>query len=784
MNRKSYLLPAAVLSVLLTMMSLAQVFDRQRWFWPSVFAAGVAFGAGWVARRLDVPAVLSPAVSLLALVALLGIVFHSGTTTAGIPSAATMRAIGESLQQSWRDVRELAAPASPTNALTLLATSGVFLVAMLVDLIVFRIRRPAAAGLPLLALFLIPTAMTAHGNVFAFVLGAFGYLAVLVAEGRDRARGWGRRLSGVEHADDVADVSHVARVGRRIGTAAVGIALCVPVVVPSVGPGIFSGTGGGPFGRGKGSKTAIVINPIVEIKGQLQDKTRRELFVVKTNSPDYLRLTSLDVFDGSEWSLVKRRVDSDHKVGKKKHIPAPPQLKDLPTTEATYDITVGELAVRWLPVPYVPSVVDVDGDWRYEDYGLSIFSAERTTHGVHFTATSELPSPTTEQLEAPGPIPDSIQPYRDVPPNTPPEALDVLHEVTKGARTPYQRAKALNDYFFRTGGFQYSLEVPAGSSQDALTNFLVNKVGYCEQFAAAMAYLSRLAGIPARVVVGFTPGSLRNDGAYHVTNKDAHAWPELWFPHAGWVRFEPTPRPGTQQPAWGQSTPPVTDPSTPGSSESPKAPTPSATSSKDPFKGADEANGDPDNPNDPANLAARKRSGSLPLLPLGLGVALVALVTPSAVAFGTRRRRRMAAADHVGRIHAAWLTLADAAEDSGYPLRPADSPRAAARRLVSLASLTGEAADEVRRLAQAEERARYARSTPPVDGLDSGVRVVARAMRASLPRVARVRATVFPASALRRIVDAARATGETIDRTRTRSRLWARGLIRRRPRTA
>ena len=42
------------------------------------------------------------------------------------------------------------------------------------------------------------------------------------------------------------------------------------------------------------------------------------------------------------------------------------------------------------------------------------------------------------------------------------------------------------------------------------------------------------------MAIGFLPGS-REDGRYTVRSSDAHAWPELWFPGAGWLRFEPTP---------------------------------------------------------------------------------------------------------------------------------------------------------------------------------------------------------------------------------------------------
>src|SRR4029453_155004 len=42
--------------------------------------------------------------------------------------------------------------------------------------------------------------------------------------------------------------------------------------------------------------------------------------------------------------------------------------------------------------------------------------------------------------------------------------------------------------------------------------------------------------------VGFTSGEIVDNDWVQVTTHDAHAWPELWFPKAGWVPFEPTPR--------------------------------------------------------------------------------------------------------------------------------------------------------------------------------------------------------------------------------------------------
>ena len=90
--------------------------------------------------------------------------------------------------------------------------------------------------------------------------------------------------------------------------------------------------------------------------------------------------------------------------------------------------------------------------------------------------------------------------------------------------------------------FIYSLAAPQLTSAASLVNFLTKvKSGFCVQYAYAMTVLTRLLGIPARFVVGYTGGTRLKDGSYQVKNTDAHAWTEVYFPTLGWIRFEPTP---------------------------------------------------------------------------------------------------------------------------------------------------------------------------------------------------------------------------------------------------
>jgi transglutaminase-like putative cysteine protease len=96
---------------------------------------------------------------------------------------------------------------------------------------------------------------------------------------------------------------------------------------------------------------------------------------------------------------------------------------------------------------------------------------------------------------------------------------------------------------FLDGG-KYIYDQQTEPSKLPLLDFLFKtKIGYCQQFSGSMAMLLRMGGLPARVASGFTSGTSRpHSHVWSVTDIDAHAWVEVWFPRYGWVRFDPTPR--------------------------------------------------------------------------------------------------------------------------------------------------------------------------------------------------------------------------------------------------
>ncbi len=134
-----------------------------------------------------------------------------------------------------------------------------------------------------------------------------------------------------------------------------------------------------------------------------------------------------------------------------------------------------------------------------------------------------------------------LQPYLELPEDLPQRVKDLADRVTRGTDTILARAIALQQWFRDPDEFAYDLRQRPGTGKAAILAFLEDRRGYCEQFASTMAVMARYLKIPARVNVGFTPGTPNPDGTRTISAHDAHAWPELFMPGVGWTRFEPTP---------------------------------------------------------------------------------------------------------------------------------------------------------------------------------------------------------------------------------------------------
>lgn len=727
-----------------------------------------------------VPAVSRPRLRLLqagaclitylaALLFYLNLVFAAGQSVAGLIPTGTSLSHLSSLFQQGLDARGLAPPVPGTPGVILLASGGIGLIAVLADLLAVRARSPAMAGLPLLALYCVRITTSARqsgvGAALVFTVGVVGYLALLAADGRERLRIWGRlvtawNIQGRDPAPaDGVDTRALSAAGRRIGLAAACAALAMPLLIPGIGLHDLLrsvNAGSGPGGHATGSVT--LPNPLVQMRDQLLDSSSQEVLTYQTTVQDppeqYLQVYALNYDPDSEaWTLISPAASTQ--VGSRSLLRPPGLAAGIraahPRTQVTLSqaLTGYDSKYAFLPLPYAPSLLKVSaGTWDEDNSTLMVYSAGTPLPGLSYTVTSTEPTPGSGQLAQPPAYPAGIADnYLQFPGGANDQLTKLAKQITKGASTPYQKALKLQSYF-TSGAFVYNVNVNLPDSVNGLTTFLFRtKSGFCQQFAFAMAALARLAGIPSRVAVGYTAGHKIKKNSWKVTTADAHAWPELYFTGVGWLRFEPTPGG-----AGGQGTAIVPQYAPPPSSGNGVAPPPTGTGGGTPGGPAGLgglAGIHPGPGGIPGRDVVQHKSSNTGWILLGIAVVLAAaLVTPLTARILIRRRRLRTTGD-AALAHAAWREFRDNLVDYGLGYRPSETPRALARRIGATLRLDPAADRAVARIADAEERARYA-----VSPLSSGtLRVDTAAVRQALSREAswpvRFRATLIPQSALR-----------------------------------
>ena len=734
---------AAAIATMTASLSVVPLFDSGRWIVPTALAILLMATVGAFSRAVALPAPLQPVLQLLALLTLLTLMFAQPAAALGIfPGPVALSELQDLTRLALVEAEAALAPVPTTDTLLLLSVGGIGLVALTVDTIGVTLRLPALAGIPLLLVFALPAAVIRGGVPWWLLpLAVIGWLLLLAADSRDDARAWGPLLTRRPDAQTGPRAhprvprprASTAGAAVQVALVAVLAALLLPTAIPGLTEPVWvSSSGDRP---GIGGDGPVSVDPFASLRRDLVDNPEREVLRYRTDSeaPGYLRLVSLDSFDGVTWraSEAPVRVPASEPLGP----PDLPGIADI--AESTWDIRISDLDNAQLPVPYAGSAITpladpLDERWTWDPQTRTVGGVGVSSRDAQYAVAAYDIDPTRAELrDASKRAPDSLLPYLELPGDISPQLTTLAEEVTADAQTPYARAEALVDWFTQDGGFSYSTNVVTPPGADPLESFLEERIGYCQQFAGTMALMARAVGIPSRVVVGFTGGRLTDDGEYVVEARNAHAWPELWFSGVGWVWFEPTPRigAGVVQPDYSRERPDRETPETPTPDEAPEQQAPDAA----------------------APLPVTTTSGPPVALIVLAAVGLAILLALPTVIIAWRRRRRTSLADPRARIEATWRDLGESVTDLGWTWSRAATPREASNALARQVRLGEPERAALRRLVWWIEQVRYA--PPAVDvvppspaDLRADLAVLRRAAERATVRSRRIRARLAPPS--------------------------------------
>jgi transglutaminase-like putative cysteine protease len=196
------------------------------------------------------------------------------------------------------------------------------------------------------------------------------------------------------------------------------------------------------------------------------------------------------------------------------------------------------------------------------DYN-ALISQDFVRPGDSYEVKSAIDAMTVSQLQ----LADTDYPewvldeYLQLPTTITSRTRDLAKTIAGDLTDPYDIANAITEWLRNNINYDQTISQPP-PNQERIDWFLFDyKKGFCNYYASAEVILLRSLGIPARMAVGFAEGErevppinippgvssvnippelISEMSTYIVRQKDAHAWPEVYFPGMGWVIFEPT----------------------------------------------------------------------------------------------------------------------------------------------------------------------------------------------------------------------------------------------------
>lgn len=292
----------------------------------------------------------------------------------------------------------------------------------------------------------------------------------------------------------------------------------------------------------------------LRVRGELG---KAPIFVVSASSPAYWRGNVYDNYDGARWTISETTpltawTIATPTAGSASAEQKAPADRD-PQTGGRRQTRSDSVQIVWtqpLHVVFAPGrAISYVGAGQVQSDADGNAHLDTTTTGPpssrYYDVTSTRAAATTATLatvpisDARGASVDSR--WTQLPAELPTRVKQLATQLAATASSRPAMVAAVDGYLHSHEVYDLFSPVPA-PGQDAVDDFLfVSHRGFCEQFASAAVVLLRSAGIPARLVTGYSQGDLTTDSGKRVMRAaDAHAWIQVWYPGIGWVDDDPT----------------------------------------------------------------------------------------------------------------------------------------------------------------------------------------------------------------------------------------------------
>lgn len=117
------------------------------------------------------------------------------------------------------------------------------------------------------------------------------------------------------------------------------------------------------------------------------------------------------------------------------------------------------------------------------------------------------------------------------------EILSLALKLTEGKESNYEKAKAIYDYV--STELSYNHDALDNTNRQRLGAYVVlgeKENAICQEYSDLFVTLSRAAGVPARLLAGYTTAGI----GYDLPQNTLHAWAEFYDEKEGWVTVDPT----------------------------------------------------------------------------------------------------------------------------------------------------------------------------------------------------------------------------------------------------